>query len=119
MCYCLNVLLLECVNVGMCYCLNMLMWECVNVLVDIFSTTSKRLNFHNTVQAIYGVATEREQHRLLRSAVTEDTLYQRPEGTRQRDNLAERYPNLGANRLTNLHINELTHSSINELTHSS
>ena len=47
------------------------------------STASERLNFHNTVQAIYGVATEREQHRLLRSAVTEDTLYQRPEGTRQ------------------------------------
>ena len=47
------------------------------------STASKRLNFHNTVQAIYGVATEREQHRLLRSAVTEDTLYQRPEGTQQ------------------------------------
>ena len=67
----------------MCYYLNVLMWECVNVLVDIFLTASKRLNFHNTVQAIYGVATEREQHRLLRSAVTEDTLYQRPEGTRQ------------------------------------
>ena len=47
------------------------------------SPASKMLNFHNTVQAIYGVATEREQHRLLRSAVTEDTLYQRPEGTRQ------------------------------------
>ena len=86
--------MLECVNVGMFYCLNVLMWECVNVLVDIFSTASKMLNLNNPTP-------------------------QRPEGTRQRDNLAERYPNLGANRLTNLHINELTHSSINELTHSS
>ena len=46
-----------------------------------FSTASKRLNLNNTVQAMYGVATEGEQHRILRSAVTEHTLYQRLEET--------------------------------------
>ena len=34
-----------------------------------FSTASKRLNLNNTVQAMYGVATEWAQHRILRSAV--------------------------------------------------
>ena len=38
-----------------------------------FSTASKRLNFNNTVQA-------------KRSAVTEESLYQRPEGTRHLEN---------------------------------
>ena len=47
-----------------------------------FSTASKRLNLNNTVQAMYGVATEGEHHRILRSAVTEHTLYQRLEETR-------------------------------------
>ena len=40
----------------------------------------------NTVQAMYGVATERERHRTLHSAVTVARQPSgRPEGTRQRE----------------------------------
>ena len=59
----------------------------------------------NTVQAMYGVATEREQHRSLHSAVTVTRQPTgRPEGTRHKDNLAECYPDHGSQS-----TNEITH----------
>ena len=40
---------------------------------DFYKSPRRGVTINNTVQEMYGVATEWEQHRILRSAVTEHT----------------------------------------------